>query len=158
MKKITQERMQEVRNAFRVLGSLTDEELKFFTRVIYLTKGDSYKTIQPKERTYEDVTEIIHKLGIKPNIKGYDYLRSAIIYYMKAEKKDKVSLTKELYPAVAAEYNSTISRVERAIRHAIQTVYRNGNLDILCEISGSSEMLTNGEAIACIAEYLNNSH
>ena len=154
MARMTEARMQEVRNAFRVLGSLTDEELKFFSRVICMTKENNHNITQPKERTYEGVTEIIHKIGIPAHIKGYDYIRSAVIYLMKAKKTSDVSLTKELYPTIAKEFGTTASRVERATRHGFEVAFKKGNLKLIEEIFGTTTRVSNGEALAAMAEYL----
>lgn len=104
------------------------------------------------ERTVE---RVIMDLGIPCHIKGYNYLKSAI--GMVVRKHDMVcAITTELYPAVAKEYNTTPSRVERAIRHAIECGWDRVDLDIMAEYFGNTIRAdkgkpTNGEFIARVA-------
>lgn len=105
-----------------------------------------------KERTYEDVTKIIHMLGVTPNLKGYDYLREAVTINL---KEGNIAITRQLYPTIARQYNTTPGRVERAIRHSISKIYKNGNDEIVLNVFGNTKnALTNSEAICMIAEYL----
>lgn len=76
------------------------------------------------------VTDIIHQLGVPAHIKGYHYLRTAILYSIE-DKTLLDSVTKLLYPTVAGIYETTSSRVERAIRHAIEIAWDRGNVDTL---------------------------
>ena len=72
------------------------------------------------------VTDIIHEIGVPAHIKGYQYLRSAIL--MAVQDMDILnSITKQLYPSIAEEYGTTSSRVERAIRHAIEVAWGRGS-------------------------------
>ena len=104
------------------------------------------------------VTNIIHEIGIPAHIKGYQYLRRAIM--MVVEDLDIInSITKELYPTVAKEFNTTPSRVERAIRHAIEVAWDRGDTDVLNSffgytIANSKGKPTNSEFIAMIADKL----
>lgn len=104
------------------------------------------------------VTEIIHEIGIPAHIKGYQYLRHAIM--MVIEDLDIInSITKELYPTVAKDFNTTPSRVERAIRHAIEVAWDRGDTDVLNSffgytIANSKGKPTNSEFIAMIADRL----
>ena len=104
------------------------------------------------------VTEIIHQVGIPAHIKGYHYLRSAIILSIK--NPDMVnSITKILYPTVAKMYQTTSSRVERAIRHAIEVAWDRGDIDTLNSYFGYTINTgrgkpTNSEFIALIADKL----
>lgn len=104
------------------------------------------------------VTEIIHEIGIPAHIKGYQYLRNAIIMVM--ENLDIInSITKKLYPTVASNFNTTSSRVERAIRHAIEIAWDRGDTEVLNSIFGytianSKGKPTNSEFIAMIADRL----
>lgn len=104
------------------------------------------------------VTDIIHEIGIPAHIKGYQYLRFAII--MVIDDLDIInSITKELYPTVAKEFNTTPSRVERAIRHAIEVAWDRGDTDVLNSffgytIANSKGKPTNSEFIAMIADKL----
>ncbi|MBR5615064.1 MAG: sporulation transcription factor Spo0A [Clostridia bacterium] len=104
------------------------------------------------------VTEIIHEIGIPAHIKGYQYLRYAIMLVI--ENLDVInSITKTLYPTVAQEFRTTSSRVERAIRHAIEVAWDRGDPDVLSSIFGytiatSKGKPTNSEFIAMIADKL----
>ncbi len=104
------------------------------------------------------VTKIIHKIGVPAHIKGYQYLRSAIL--MTIQDNDIInSVTKVLYPSVAKKYSTTTSRVERAIRHAIEVAWDRGDIDTLNAYFGytvqtSRGKPTNSEFIAMIADNL----
>ncbi len=105
-----------------------------------------------------DVTRIIHQVGIPAHIKGYRYLRSAIM--MAVEDTHVINeVTKKLYPTVAKEYDTTSSRVERAIRHAIEVAWDRGDVDVLNSFFGytvqnNKGKPTNSEFIAMIADHL----
>jgi len=105
-----------------------------------------------------EVTNIIHEIGIPAHIKGYLYLRDAIM--MVIERVDLLSgVTKELYPAIATQYKTTPSRVERAIRHAIEVAWSRGNVDVINSIFGHTVNRergkpTNSEFIAMVADRL----
>ena len=104
------------------------------------------------------VTRIIHQIGVPAHIKGYQYLRSAIL--MTISDSDVInSVTKILYPSVAKKYQTTTSRVERAIRHAIEVAWDRGDVDTLNSyfgytIQNSRGKPTNSEFIAMIADNL----
>lgn len=104
------------------------------------------------------VTKIIHQIGVPAHIKGYQYLRSAIL--MTIDDNDIInSVTKVLYPTVAKKYQTTTSRVERAIRHAIEVAWDRGDVDTLNSYFGytihnSRGKPTNSEFIAMIADNL----
>jgi len=104
------------------------------------------------------VTEILHQIGVPAHIKGYHYLRDSII--MAIEKPDIINaVTKKLYPSVAKKYETTSSRVERAIRHAIEVAWDRGDVEVLTSyfgytIQGSRGKLTNSEFIAMISDKL----
>ena len=103
-----------------------------------------------------EITNIIHEVGVPAHIKGYQYIRDAIT--MVIEDMDAInSITKILYPTVAKHYNTTPSRVERAIRHAIEVAWDRGNPDVLNDLFGytilsSKGKPTNSEFIAMIAD------
>ncbi len=102
------------------------------------------------------ITEIIHQIGVPAHIKGYHYLREAIILSIKNEEVIN-SITKLLYPTVAKKYSTTSSRVERAIRHAIEVAWDRGDIDILnayfgYTINNDRGKPTNSEFIAMIAD------
>lgn len=104
------------------------------------------------------VTEIIHQIGVPAHIKGYHYLREAIVLSVK--NSDIVnSVTKLLYPTVAKNHGTTASRVERAIRHAIEVAWDRGDIDVLNSyfgytIQNDRGKPTNSEFIAMISDKL----
>ena len=104
------------------------------------------------------VTEIIHEIGVPAHIKGYQYLREAII--LTINDMDAINaVTKVLYPEVARKYATTPSRVERAIRHAIEVAWDRGDVETLQKffgytVSGIKGKPTNSEFIAMIADHL----
>ena len=104
------------------------------------------------------VTQIIHQIGVPAHIKGYQYLRTAILLTVK--DSDIInSVTKVLYPSVAKKYATTTSRVERAIRHAIEVAWDRGDVDTLnayfgYTIQNNRGKPTNSEFIAMIADNL----
>ena len=104
------------------------------------------------------ITNILHELGVPSHIKGYQYIREGIsIVY---DNPDVVGgITKELYPEIAKKYDTTVSRVERAIRHAIEVSWNRGSWDLMEEIFGHSVDIdkakpTNSEFIVTIADKL----
>ena len=109
------------------------------------------------ERNIEnDVTSIIHDVGVPAHIKGYQYLREAII--MSVNDNEMLnSITKILYPSIAKKFQTTSSRVERAIRHAIEVAWNRGRMDTIDELFGytinaEKGKPTNSEFIALIAD------
>lgn len=104
------------------------------------------------------VTKVIHQIGVPAHIKGYQYLRTAIL--MTIKDSDIInSVTKILYPSVAKQYSTTSSRVERAIRHAIEVAWDRGDIDTLNSYFGFTVQNnrgkpTNSEFIAMIADNL----
>ena len=114
---------------------------------------------EEKQRTkslQEEVTEIIHEVGVPAHIKGYQYLREAII--MSVEDMDMLnSITKILYPTIAKKFATTPSRVERAIRHAIEVAWSRGRMDTIDEMFGYTINCrkgkpTNSEFIALVTD------
>ncbi len=104
------------------------------------------------------ITKILHDLGIPSHIKGYQYIREGIgIVYNKPETVG--GITKELYPELASKFDTTVSRVERAIRHAIEVSWNRGSWDLMEDIFGNSVDIdrakpTNSEFIVTIADKL----
>ncbi len=104
------------------------------------------------------VTEILHQIGVPAHIKGYHYLRDSII--MSIEHPEIINaVTKQLYPTVAKKFETTSSRVERAIRHAIEVAWDRGDVDVLNSYFGytihiSRGKPTNSEFIAMISDKL----
>ena len=104
------------------------------------------------------VTEIIHQIGVPAHIKGYNYLRESIILAIK-DSEIINSVTKTLYPTVAKEHSTTSSRVERAIRHAIEVAWDRGDVNVLNSYFGytihnNRGKPTNSEFIAMISDKL----
>ena len=104
------------------------------------------------------ITKTLHELGVPSHIKGYQYIREGItLVYMRPDMIG--GITKELYPEIAKKYDSTVSRVERAIRHAIEVSWNRGSWDLMEEIFGHSVDIdkakpTNSEFIVTIADKL----
>ena len=116
-----------------------------------------------REQSLEtDVTEIIHEIGVPAHIKGYQYLRDAIM--MSVDDTEMLnSITKQLYPSIAKRHKTTPSRVERAIRHAIEVAWVRGNVDAISDIfsytiSYNKSKPTNSEFIAMISDRLRLQH
>lgn len=111
---------------------------------------------KPETSLEADVTQMIHEIGVPAHIKGYQYLRDAII--MSVNDVEMLgSITKRLYPTIAAKYKTTSSRVERAIRHAIETAWSRGKMDTIEELFGYTVSdrkgkPTNSEFVALIAD------
>ncbi len=105
-----------------------------------------------------EVTNIIHQMGVPAHVKGYQYLRDAIIMVIN-EVNLLGAVTKELYPMIADKYNTTPSRVERAIRHAIELAWDRGNIEMMNRFFGYTINIergkpTNSEFIAMVADKL----
>ncbi len=104
------------------------------------------------------ITKMLHELGIPSHIKGYQYIRDAVGIIF--SNPDVIGgITKELYPELAKKFNTTVSRVERAIRHAIEVSWNRGNLDFMEELFGFSVDIdrakpTNSEFIVTLADKL----
>lgn len=102
------------------------------------------------------VTEVIHQVGVPAHIKGYQYLREAV--HMVLENHDVINrITKELYPGIARRYGTSSSKVERAMRHAIEVAWNRGRLDSINKMYGykvfsPDDKPTNGEFIALVAD------
>ena len=119
---------------------------------------DSDRSVSPaaaRQTLEANVTAIIHEIGVPAHIKGYQYLREAIIMTV----EDINAVTKILYPEVARKFGTTASRVERAIRHAIEVAWDRGDVDILNSYFGYTihngrGKPTNSEFIAMIADKL----
>ena len=114
------------------------------------------KTEREESDLESDVTDIIHEIGVPAHIKGYQYLRDAIM--MSVEDMEMLnSITKVLYPTIAKKYQTTPSRVERAIRHAIEVAWSRGKMDTIDALFGYTINMgkgkpTNSEFVALIAD------
>ena len=121
-------------------------------------KSVSYGKLSDLPDMEAQVTKIIHQIGVPAHIKGYQYLRCAILMAIDDEEIIN-SVTKVLYPSVAKKYQTTTSRVERAIRHAIEVAWDRGDVDTLNSyfgytIQNNRGKPTNSEFIAMIADNL----
>ena len=131
-------------------------------RLAELTMGSGANIVQMRRRGGPDiemtVSEIMHELGVPAHIKGYQYLRCAIVLSVE-DPKMMSSVTKVLYPTIAERFDTTASRVERAIRHAIEVAWDRGDVDVLNAYFGYTIQVsrgkpTNSEFIAMIADKL----
>ena len=128
-------------------------------RVLEATNQVEFKTANAHEQDLRiSVTKLLHELGVPSHIKGYQYIRESILLLY--NNPDIVGgITKELYPDIASRFNTSVSRVERAIRHAIEVSWNRGNLDLMEEIFGHSvdydkAKPTNSEFIVTVADKL----
>ena len=124
-----------------------------------MRQGNGESASGPRQHAVETlVTNVIHEIGVPAHIKGYQYVRYAII--LAVENMDVInSITKTLYPKVAQQFGTTPSRVERAIRHAIEVAWDRGDLETLQHyfgytVSNTKGKPTNSEFIALIADKL----
>ena len=131
-------------------------------RVSYPTTSSYILTSEPKSKTPVDleteITNIIHEIGVPAHIKGYMYLREAITMVVN-DMELLSAVTKELYPSIAKKYNTIASRVERAIRHAIEVAWGRGQIEAINKLFGytvhnDKGKPTNSEFIAIIADKL----
>lgn len=119
-------------------------------------KASPQKESEPIRDLEQDVTNMIHEIGVPAHIKGYQYLREAIM--MSVRDAGMISsITKILYPTIAKRFQTTPSRVERAIRHAIEVAWSRGKMETLESLFGytidtSKGKPTNSEFIALIAD------
>ncbi|MBB6216641.1 two-component system response regulator (stage 0 sporulation protein A) [Anaerosolibacter carboniphilus] len=149
----------------------------FITRIRQLMGNNASASVSERKKNYSDllvntsmpgshknrsleaeITNIIHEIGVPAHIKGYLYLREAIT--MVVENIEMLSaVTKELYPSIAKKFNTTPSRVERAIRHAIEVAWSRGKVDTINNLFGytvhnDKGKPTNSEFIAMVADKL----
>lgn len=129
------------------------------SNAVYLANNNSNNSNSGKERDLESqITRIIQEVGIPAHIKGYLYLREAIGLVI-GNMDYLGAITKELYPQIAITFNTTPSRVERAIRHSIEVAWTRGKIDTINQLFGytvnnNKGKPTNSEFIALIADKL----
>ena len=129
---------------------------RMFRMISDLISKDKEFQIAKEYNLEKDVTDMIHEIGVPAHIKGYQYLREAIM--MSVEDVEMLnSITKILYPSIAKKYQTTPSRVERAIRHAIEVAWSRGKMETLDALFGYTINIgkgkpTNSEFIALIAD------
>ena len=160
LKVVTQ---QDNERMFRMISDLISKD-KEFQIMITVPSGRQYeqnqvgeeKRIAKEYNLEKDVTDMIHEIGVPAHIKGYQYLRDAII--MCVNDMDLLnSITKALYPSIAKKYVTTPSRVERALRHAIEVAWSRGKMDTIYSLFGytinsGKGKPTNSEFVALIAD------
>ena len=159
---VTASRDQE--QFYRILNNLMSTN-KEFQIMITVPSGTKEETLHETEAVLQtgavralekDVTDMIHEIGVPAHIKGYQYLREAIM--MSVQDVEMLgSITKVLYPTIAKKYQTTPSRVERAIRHAIEVAWSRGRMETLDALFGytintGKGKPTNSEFIALIAD------
>lgn len=138
---------------FTSSGSYSTSSTTIKSNVVPIAKGKNLDA---------NITSIIHEIGVPAHIKGYQYLREAItMVYNNIEILG--AITKTLYPAIAEKFKTTPSRVERAIRHAIEVAWTRGNIDSISHLFGytiniSKSKPTNSEFIAMVADKLRIEH
>ncbi|MGJ7921296.1 sporulation transcription factor Spo0A [Neobacillus sp. LXY-4] len=150
--------MENLANHIRQVSGKTSSVLR-------KSSTSSYRPSQQEQKPKNldaSITSIIHEIGVPAHIKGYMYLREAIsMVYNDIELLG--SITKVLYPDIAKKYNTTASRVERAIRHAIEVAWSRGNIDSISSLFGYTVSMTkakptNSEFIAMVADKLRLEH
>ena len=159
---VTASRDQE--QFYRILNNLMSTN-KEFQIMITVPSGTKEETLHETEAVLQtgavrdlekDVTDMIHEIGVPAHIKGYQYLREAIM--MSVQDVEMLgSITKVLYPTIAKKSQTTPSRVERAIRHALEVAWSRGRMETLDALFGytintGKGKPTNSEFIALIAD------
>jgi two-component system response regulator (stage 0 sporulation protein A) len=157
--------ISDIRNSFLERQAIENGAAYFLVRpfdaetLCTIIKSVSRKAVSPDCGDPEVlVTDIIHDFGVPAHIKGFHYLRSAILDAVR-DRSLMDSVTKQLYPVVASEYSTTSSRVERAIRHAIEIAWERGSVENLnsffgCTVSSYRGRPTNSEFIALVTDKL----
>lgn len=144
---LLEKRLREIKKGMVEVPRFTSMPLR---KTAYMLEG--------KENLETSITNIIHEVGVPAHIKGYQYIREAITLAVNDINVIN-SITKQLYPTLAKKFKTTPSRVERAIRHAIEVAWTRGSMDVTNEvfgntISASKGKPTNSEFIAMIADKL----
>ncbi|MEG2995301.1 MAG: sporulation transcription factor Spo0A [Erysipelotrichaceae bacterium] len=128
----------------------------------FIRRNESQQDNEWMSGIENEITKILHEIGMPANVKGYEYLRAAILK-TSFDKNYLGQITKILYPCIAKKYQTTPSRVERSIRHAIELAWSRGNFKVIDEIfaysvSPEKAKPTNSEFIAMVADYLKMIH
>lgn len=165
VKSIESLRGNELERITKILENMTPEEFTLFKAL--LRAESRTRNAESEDKNFESTDERslekiivrhLRNIGVSANILGYGYLKDAIQYCI--EEKRLPSITRELYPYIAQKHNSTSSKVERCIRHAINDVWeRKGCMDIVQEYFGNTVNLNTGKLtsskfIAGVAEYM----
>ena len=172
MEQLNVKTQQDNEKVFRILSDLLTNNKEFQIMItvpagskltgsdgLIGAKADNRQELSSGSNVHDlekDVTDMIHEIGVPAHIKGYQYLREAIM--MSVEDIEMLnSITKILYPSIAKKYQTTPSRVERAIRHAIEVAWSRGKMQTLDSLFGYTINIgkgkpTNSEFIALIAD------
>ena len=160
---------KDTESVYQLIGSLMQNNREFQVVItVPSIKGEEDGTLNvqkintvaaPEEKNFDleqDVTDMIHEIGVPAHIKGYQYLREAIMMSVN-DSEMMGSITKILYTTIAKKYQTTSSRVERAIRHAIEVAWNRGRMETLDDMFGytintGKGKPTNSEFIALIAD------
>ena len=160
---------KDTESVYQLIGSLMQNNREFQVVItVPSIRGEEDSTLDiqrintvtaPEEKNFDleqDVTDMIHEIGVPAHIKGYQYLREAIMMSVN-DSEMMGSITKILYPTIAKRYQTTSSRVERAIRHAIEVAWNRGRMETLDDMFGytintGKGKPTNSEFIALIAD------
>ena len=165
MEQLSVTTMKEKEQVYQILDDLLHKNREFQILITVpsgkVSEEAESKVVKKEEKEIshdleKDVTDMIHEIGVPAHIKGYQYLREAIM--MSVKDVDMLgSITKVLYPTIASKYQTTSSRVERAIRHAIEVAWNRGRMETLDSLFGYTISTgkgkpTNSEFIALIAD------
>ncbi len=162
MEKVNLVSTKDNREVYRILNDLMNQNKEFQIMITVPSAGKQKQTevveaaLPVVHDLEQDVTDMIHDIGVPAHIKGYQYLREAIMMSVKDSSMIS-SITKVLYPTIAKQFQTTPSRVERAIRHAIEVAWSRGRMETLDTLFGytintGKGKPTNSEFIALIAD------
>lgn len=152
----------DMENLANQIRQICGSEKSTVQRSASTSRTNAIKSVKQPRNLDASITSIIHEIGVPAHIKGYMYLREAIsMVYNDIELLG--SITKVLYPDIAKKFNTTSSRVERAIRHAIEVAWSRGNIESISSLFGytvsmSKAKPTNSEFIAMVADKLRIEH
>ena len=162
---------KDTESVYQLIGSLMQNNREFQVVItVPSIRGEEENTLDlqkinavaaPEEKNYDleqDVTDMIHEIGVPAHIKGYQYLREAILFTLRSADAS-AGITKVLYPEVAKRFSTTPTCVERAMRRAIEVAWDRGDEEIRQKIfrgtvSANKGKPTNSEFIAMIAEHI----
>lgn len=156
-KKMIMELIDTIQSAMSTLRTVIEkDEEPIPTADVTVTASKTESNSTPREIDERMVKKLLKEMGVPVNIKGYRYICNAVVCLSK-EKEMKISLG--LYPKVAKEFGTTGSRVERAIRHAVERTFETGSYEVLDEIFGETVRnnkgkVTNSEFLYTCVEYL----
>lgn len=162
MEQVNMHTSKDNERIYKVINNLISQNKEFQIMITVpstVTKEKSVPTvqnIQEPQNLEKEVTDMIHNIGVPAHIKGYQYLRDAIVMAVKDPTMIS-SITKILYPTIAKNFQTTPSRVERAIRHAIEVAWSRGKMETLDQLFGytintGKGKPTNSEFIALISD------